>query len=362
MPPAISFVIPFLNEEKSLRELAQRVDAAASSVLTAGETHEIIFVDDGSTDDSARQVAALVAEHPHISLLQLQGNFGKSAALAAGFEAASGEIVFTLDADLQDDPKEIPRFIAKLADGLDVVSGYKRKRHDPITKVLPSRVFNWMVRTLTGIELHDVNCGFKAYRRAVLTNVRLYGELHRFVPVLAKWKRFRVGEIEVEHHARQFGASKFGSGRFFRGLMDLLTVSFLLRYERRPAHFFGALGSLLTLAGVAVNAYLTVVWVLGESIGHRPLLILGVLLMVLGVQFLATGLIAELMVHFGSGQKPYVLRRALGPAATAASAQRPSTSFQGSVAERSPSRIASAVGPAVLEAARTEPTAQVSED
>jgi glycosyltransferase involved in cell wall biosynthesis len=315
MPVAISFVIPFLNEKETLRELAARIDASVRPVLSADETHEIIFVDDGSTDDSVAQVEALVAEHSHISLLELQGNFGKSAALAAGFEAARGGIIFTLDADLQDDPQEIPRFIAKLHEGLDVVSGYKKKRHDPITKVLPSRIFNWMVRVSTGIPIHDVNCGFKAYRRPVLTNVRLYGELHRFVPVLARWKRFRIGEIEVEHHPRQFGVSKFGGGRFFRGLMDLLTVSFLLRYERRPAHFFGALGALLTSAGVVINTYLTVIWVLGESIGQRPLLILGVLLMVLGVQFLGTGLIAELMVHFGSAHKPYVLRRVLRPAA-----------------------------------------------
>jgi glycosyltransferase involved in cell wall biosynthesis len=259
-----------------------------------------------------------VAERPNISLLQLQGNFGKSAALAAGFEHARGRVVFTLDADLQDDPKEIPRFLAKLDEGFDLVSGYKRKRHDPITKVFPSRVFNWMVRTLTDITLHDVNCGFKAYRLAVLQNVRVYGEMHRFVPVLAKWKRFRIAEIEVEHHSRQFGVSKFGGGRFFRGLMDLLTVTFLLRYERRPAHFFGALGTMLAFVGLCINGYLTVLWVLGESIGHRPLLILGVLLMVVGVQFTATGLIAELMVHIGSAQKPYVLRRILGPVARGA--------------------------------------------
>jgi glycosyltransferase involved in cell wall biosynthesis len=312
MPPSLSFVIPFMNEEKTLRELTERIGTAAREALPEGATFEIVFVDDGSTDDSVREVERLVQEHDHVSLLELQGNFGKSAALAAGFEAARGEIVFTLDADLQDDPKEIPRFLAKLDEGFDVVSGYKRTRHDPIGKVLPSRVFNFLVRTLTGIRLHDVNCGFKSYRRPVLQNVRLYGELHRFVPVLAHWKRFRISEIEVEHHARQFGVSKFGGGRFFRGLMDLLTVTFLLRYARRPAHFFGALGAMLTLAGVAINVYLTVIWTLGASIGQRPLLSLGVLLMVLGVQFLATGLIAELMVHFGSGEKPYVLRRTLG--------------------------------------------------
>jgi len=321
MTIALSFVIPFLNEEESLRELCERIEAAAVEVLGPDEQFELIFVDDGSTDGSVAVIEKLVEERSNVSLLQLAGNFGKSAALAAGFEHARGRVVFTLDADLQDDPKEIPRFLARLDEGFDLVSGYKRKRHDPITKVFPSRIFNWMVRTLTGITLHDVNCGFKAYRRAVLRNVRVYGEMHRFVPVLAKWKRFRIAEIEVEHHARQFGESKFGGGRFFRGFMDLLTVTFLLRYERRPAHFFGAVGSLLTLAGVCVNVYLTVLWVLGESIGHRPLLILGVLLVVVGVQFLAIGLIAELMVHFGSGHKPYVLRRTVGPAARGARQQ-----------------------------------------
>jgi glycosyltransferase involved in cell wall biosynthesis len=217
--------------------------------------------------------------------------------------------VFTLDADLQDDPKEIPRFLEKLDEGFDLVSGYKQKRNDPITKVLPSRVFNWLVRSATGVKLHDVNCGFKAYRDVVLKNVRLYGELHRFVPVLAHWKRFRIGEIAVEHHARRFGYSKFGGGRFFRGLMDLLTVVFLLRYGRRPAHFFAAVGSLTLALGLVIGGYLTVIWFMGQSIGHRPLLILAVLLIVVGVQILATGLIAGLIVHLARTELPYVLKR-----------------------------------------------------
>ncbi len=307
--PRLSFVIPFLNEEKSLGELHQRITTAAQSVLGAGECFEMIFVDDGSTDDSVGEVEKLIASHPEVELIQLQGNFGKSAALAAGFGRARGDVVFTLDADLQDDPKEIPRFLQKLDEGYDLVSGYKRTRHDPWHKVFPSRIFNWMVRRSTGIKLHDVNCGFKAYRHKVLENVRLYGELHRFVPVLAHWKRFRVGEIEVEHHARQFGVSKFGGGRFFRGLMDLTTVTFLLRYERRPLHFFGTLGALFLLVGFGLGVYLTVIKFMGESIGHRPLLILSVLLMVIGVQVLATGLIAELIVHMARNEHPYVVGR-----------------------------------------------------
>jgi glycosyltransferase involved in cell wall biosynthesis len=322
--PKLSFVIPFMNEEATLEELYQRIADAVAPTLAPGETFELIFIDDGSTDRSVAVVERLVKVHPAVSLLELQGNFGKSAALAAGFTRARGSIVFTLDADLQDDPKEIPRFLAKLDEGYDLVSGYKRKRNDPITKVLPSRVFNWLVRTATGVKLHDVNCGFKAYRDVVLKNVRLYGELHRFVPVLAHWKRFRIGEIPVEHHARRFGYSKFGGGRFFRGLMDLLTVVFLLRYGRRPAHFFGAVGTLTLALGVVIFTYLTVIWFQGQSIGHRPLLILAVLLIVVGVQILATGLIAELIVHLARTELPYVLKReavhevaALGPGALA---------------------------------------------
>lgn len=309
MQPRLSFIIPFMDEEDTLRELADRIDQAARGCLAPGESYELWFIDDGSRDGSGKVVEALVAERPEVHFLELQGNFGKSAALAAGFNEARGEVVFTLDADLQDDPKEIPRFLSKLDEGFDLVSGYKEKRNDPFTKVVPSRVFNAMVRRLTGVRLHDVNCGFKAYRAVVLKNLRLYGEMHRFVPVLAHWKRFKIGEIVVEHHARKFGKSKFGGGRFFRGIMDLLTVFFLLKYERRPAHFFGGVGALLSLSGVAVLAYLSVLWVMGEAIGKRPLLILGVLGVVVGVQILATGLIAELIVHLGAAQAPYVVRR-----------------------------------------------------
>jgi len=317
MQPRLSFVIPFMDEEATLRELAERIDQAARTCLRPGETYELWFIDDGSRDHSVRVVEELVAERPEVHLLELQGNFGKSAALAAGFSEARGEVVFTLDADLQDDPKEIPRLLAKLDEGFDLVSGYKEKRNDPFSKVIPSRVFNVMVRSLTGIRLHDVNCGFKAYRAVVLKNLRLYGEMHRFVPVLAHWKRFKIGEIVVEHHARKFGKSKFGGGRFFRGMMDLLTVFFLLKYERRPAHFFGAVGAVVTAAGLAVLIYLTVIWFMGEQIGRRPLLILGVLCVVVGVQILATGLIAELIVHLGAAQAPYVVRRRLDHAAVA---------------------------------------------
>lgn len=309
MKPQLSFVIPFLNEEETLHELYRRIAEAVGS-LPRPTRFEVIFVDDGSTDGSAARVEELARTHSEVRLIQLRGNFGKSAALAAGFAHARGEIVFTMDADLQDDPKEIPRFLAKLEEGYDVVSGYKKKRRDPWHKVIPSRIFNGMVRRLTGVPLRDVNCGFKAYRAEVVRSVRLYGEMHRFVPVLAHWRRFRIAELVVEHHPRRFGVSKFGAGRFYRGLMDLLTVTFLLKFDRKPLHFFGLPGLASLVGGLAVCAHLTGRWLLGESIGHRPLLILGVLLVVVGVQILATGLIAELVVHLGTREEaPYEIRR-----------------------------------------------------
>lgn len=316
MSHRISFAIPYMNEEATLAPLYDGIATAIEGCveLRHGESlddaFEVVFVDDGSTDNSTREVERLVGLHRNVTLIQLRGNFGKSAALAAAFSQVRGGVVFTMDADLQDDPKEIPRFLAELDKGYDLVSGYKKKRNDPITKVLPSRVFNALVRRVTGIKLHDVNCGFKAYRRSVIDNVQLYGELHRFVPVLAHWRRFRIGEIAVHHHPRLHGVSKFGGGRFFRGLMDLFTVYFLLKYERRPAHFFGALGASATAAGVGICGYMAIIWLMGSSIGHRPLLTLGVLLIMVGVQFLVMGLLAELLIYLTSGGRPpYVIRR-----------------------------------------------------
>ncbi len=310
MAPAISFVIPFFDEEPTLVELFDRIAAATRPT---GRSFEVIFVDDGSRDDGAARVAELAARHPgEVKLVELRGNFGKSAALAAGFDRAAGDFVFTLDADLQDDPKEIPRFLEALDGGLDVVSGYKRTRHDPWHKVLPSRAFNWLVRRLTGVPLHDINCGFKCYRAEVLGDVRVYGELHRLIPALAAMNRFRVGEIVVEHHPRRHGVSKYGAGRFFRGFMDLLTVSFLSKYDRKPLHFFGWIGAALFLAGLVICGYLTGLWFSGARIGQRPLLTLGVLLIVIGVQVLATGLLAELIVHVAGDARPYRIRRTLG--------------------------------------------------
>ncbi len=327
MPPDLSFVIPFLNERDTLDELFRGIAEVMTEQLP-DRKFEVIFVDDGSTDDGVAQVEALIARHPEVKLVQLQGNFGKSAALAAGFDQASGEVVFTMDADLQDDPKEIPRFLAKLDEGYDLVSGFKKQRRDPWRKVVPSRVFNWLVRRMTGLGLHDINCGFKAYRKVVVDNIRLYGELHRFTPALAHWRRFRVTEIVVEHHPRRHGKSKFGGGRFYRGLVDLLTVFFLLKYDRRPAHFFGLFGSLATVAGFGICSYLAVLKIMGEGIGQRPLLMLGVLLIVVGVQITVTGLLAELIVNPSRRETPYVARRVV--------VGKPAESSEPSAPERSP--------------------------
>ncbi|MFO0678678.1 MAG: glycosyltransferase family 2 protein [Polyangiaceae bacterium] len=306
--PYVTCVIPFFDEEATLEELHRRLDDVLRTTLGPARTFEIVFVDDGSTDGGAERVRALTTRFEEVRLLRLRGNFGKSAALAAGFEDARGDIVVTLDADLQDEPREIPRFLERIEAGFDVVSGFKQHRKDPFHKVLPSRAFNAMVRALTGLRLRDVNCGFKAYRRIVTDNVRIYGELHRFVPALAHMQRFRVDEIVVEHHARAHGVSKFGTSRFFRGAMDLVTVWFLLKFDNKPSHFFSGVGFMVGFAGFAVCLYMTFLKIRGEAVGHRPLLILGVLLVVVGVQTMATGLIAELVVFLSRSRSSTVVR------------------------------------------------------
>jgi glycosyltransferase involved in cell wall biosynthesis len=244
-------------------------------------------------------IKALAQKDAHVRAIRLRRNFGKAAALSAGFGAARGDVVFTLDADLQDDPAEIPRFLAKLGEGLDVVSGWKRTRHDPWHKVWPSRVFNWMVSGLTGCHLHDHNCGFKAYRVEALREVIIYGELHRFVPVLAHARGFRVGEIQVNHRPRRFGKSKYGVGRLVKGFLDLVTVRFLTGFSHRPLHVLGAIGLLLVLPGVAGLVYLAVIWLAGERpIGNRPLLFYSAVLLGVGMQLVCMGVLAELVTSY----------------------------------------------------------------
>ena len=291
--PEITVLIPVLNEQDTVRELSERV---AETLDRLGRSFEIVFVDDGSYDDTVEEIRSAHATDRRVKLVRLRRNFGKAAALSAGFDACRGAIVVTMDGDLQDDPEELPRFLDGLEkDGLDLVSGWKRRRHDPASKRYPSKLFNWVTRRLAQVQLHDFNCGYKAYRREVLEQIALYGELHRYIPVLASRKGFAVGEIEVKHHPRRHGHSKYGWDRFYKGLLDLITVLFITRYTRRPLHLFGVVGLLFLGLGFCINFYLAVLWVMGEALSNRPLLLFGVLLMVLGIQVLTTGLIGEMI-------------------------------------------------------------------
>lgn len=288
----ISIVVPLLNEVDSLTELTNRV---VEQFRKLNKQFEIIFIDDGSEDGSFEKLLELKKSFKNIRIIRFRKNFGKSAALAEGFQRATGQYVITMDADLQDDPAEVPNLITKLDEGFDLVSGWKRKRHDPITKKAPSKLFNFTTQLLTGIKIHDFNCGLKAYRSEVIKAIPVYGELHRYLPVLAHWQGFKVGEIVVEHHARKFGKTKFGFRRFFSGFFDLLTVLFITRYRQKPMHLFGFLGLVSLFIGFIISAYLSVLWFQGYGIGHRPLLFLGVLLIIVGVQSFSLGLIGDML-------------------------------------------------------------------
>ena len=288
----ISVVVPLLNEEGSLEELYRQI---ADALEPRGEPFEVVFVDDGSTDGSMSVLSRLHDELPNVVVIHLRRNFGKAAALQAGFLEARGEVVVTIDADLQDDPAEIPQLLAKLDEGFDLVSGWKARRNDPFLRRAFSRVFNWTTGVISGVHLHDVNCGLKAYRAEVLQDMRLYGELHRFIPVLASYQGYRIAEVSVNHRPRQHGRSRYGPERYLRGFFDLLSVTFMGRYRYRPLHLFGGIGMLMGAIGFIVLTYLTVIWFWGAGIGTRPLLTLGVLLMVVGIQFVSLGLISELI-------------------------------------------------------------------
>jgi glycosyltransferase involved in cell wall biosynthesis len=293
--PRVSVIVPVMNEAQTIRALTEQV-LAASVAREDFVLHELQFVDDGSTDDTWQQIVEATCMDARIRGTRLRRTFGKATALQVGVAEVSGDIVITMDGDLQDDPRELPRFVAAVQAGHDVVSGWKRTRHDPLGKTLPSKVFNWITARVSGIPLHDFNCGFKAYRREVFEAVHLYGELHRFVPVLAHAYGYRIGEIEVTHHPRRFGHSKYGARRFLRGLLDLFSVVTVTRYARKPGHLFGAGGLLLSGVGTLILAWLSVLWCLGEPIGHRPLFQLGVLFVLVGVQLLMFGLLAELLI------------------------------------------------------------------
>lgn len=291
--PELSIVIPLLNELESIPTLYQGIVREMSAVNYG---YEIIFIDDGSTDGSFDVISKLHENDECVKGIRLRRNFGKSLALNEAFRRASGDVLITMDADLQDDPKEIPRLIDKLNEGYDLVSGWKKIRKDPvISKNFPSKLFNMMVRLGSGLKLHDFNCGLKAYRRSVVGKLHLYGEMHRFVPVLVYAQGYRVTEIPVKHHPRKFGVSKFGLTRFTHGFFDFMTVVFLTKFLKRPMHFFGGLGTLISAIGVAICTYLTYLWFAGEVIGNRPLLTLGVLFIIVGVQMGTTGLVAEML-------------------------------------------------------------------
>jgi dolichol-phosphate mannosyltransferase len=307
----LSAVIPVLNEADSLAALHGELSAVAAE---HGYNLDVVFVDDGSTDGSWAEIERLAAADPCVRGIRFRRNFGKAAALSVGFEAARGDVVFTLDADLQDDPREIPRFLAEIDKGLDCISGWKQVRHDPWHKVGPSRVFNWLVGVLTGVKLHDHNCGFKCYRREIFNEVRLYGELHRFVPVLAAARGWKIGEIVVNHRARKFGRSKYGVTRIVKGFLDLLTVYFLTGFEQRPQHLLGTLGIVSFFVGFCGLLYLAIYWLVDklapglnlEDIKNRPLVIYSMGALLLGAQFISMGFLAELFTaYYGRTSTPY---------------------------------------------------------
>jgi glycosyltransferase involved in cell wall biosynthesis len=301
----VTALIPAWNEAESLREL---IPLLVRVLEGTGRSHEILVVDDGSTDQTLAILGTLCRDHPSVRALSLRRNFGKSAALATGFAECRGRFVVTLDADLQDDPEEIPRLLEDLEGGLDLVSGWKRKRHDPITKTWPSHFFNSVTAAVTGIRLHDFNCGLKAYRREVIQEIELYGEMHRYMPVLAHREGFRVGEREVRHHPRRYGRSKFGASRFLNGFLDLLEVMFLAGGRRTPLHVFGRWGTALLAAGIGLNIYMLGIWIHEGHLRVRPLLLFGVILVILGFQFISIGLLAALIHAPVSRRRTYPIR------------------------------------------------------
>ena len=308
-PVDLTLIIPLLNEEESLRPLVEKI---RDTLDDKRMVYEIIFIDDGSTDGSMAVLEELHAAHAEIQVIQFRRNFGKAAAYTAGFQRAKGRFVVTMDADLQDDPAEIPGLLAKLDEGYDLVSGWKKKRFDPLGKTLPSKFFNWVTGCVSGIKIHDFNCGLKAYRNEVVKDVRVFGELHRYIPVLADLEGYRVAEIPVQHHPRQFGITKYGMGRLLKGFLDLLTVMYIGKYMGRPLHLFGTMGLIFGVLGMGVNSFIAFLWYQNGTIQNRhPLLTLGVLLTVLGVQFICTGLLADMLTRGPQPGEKFNVRKLL---------------------------------------------------
>lgn len=314
----VSVVVPLYNEEESLQELTQWISRV---MQTHGFTYEVIFVDDGSTDNSWLVIESLQATHSQVKGIRFNRNYGKSAALNTGFKNSYGRVVVSMDADMQDSPDEIPELYRLITEeNFDLVSGWKRKRHDPIGKTIPSRFFNLVTRTISGIPLHDFNCGLKAYRGQVVHNIQVYGEMHRYIPVIAKWNGYkRIGEKVVEHRARKYGTTKFGFERFITGFLDLLSVTFVSKFRQKPMHFFGTLGTLSFLTGFFIT-----LWVIGQKIYRlyfhmkardvtdQPLFFLALVALVVGVQLFLTGFLAEMMAMRTQSNKEYLISRRIG--------------------------------------------------
>src|SRR6266849_4037358 len=311
---AISIVVPVMNEQESVRPLYQKLSAQLD---TLGQCYEVVFVDDGSTDNTFKELKILHDEHPDlVRVIRFRKNFGKTPALVAGFSRCRGEVIFTMDGDLQDDPEEIPNFLTKLDEGYDLVTCWKFPRLDPVSKTFPSHVFNGMVSRFTGVHLHDINNGFKAYRREVIedSHLKLYGEFHRFVPVMAHWRGFSVTEIKVHHYPRKYGESKYGAKRFARGLIDLMNVLFLTTFLRTPLRFFAPLGFWTFLLGILVDMFVVVRSYVftHDPIRNHPLLFVGILLMIFGVNFILTGLQSEMIRHYAfRSDEEYSIRQEL---------------------------------------------------
>jgi glycosyltransferase involved in cell wall biosynthesis len=306
----VSIVVPLLNEEESLPELCAWIDRVA---LAHGYSYEVILIDDGSTDSSWNVIQQLSESNAHIKGIKFQRNYGKSAALNEGFKAVTGEVVITMDADLQDSPDEIPELRRMvIEENFDLVSGWKKVRHDPMGKTIPSKLFNWVTKKTTGIKLHDFNCGLKAYRLKVVKNIEVYGEMHRYIPVIAKWAGFKkIGEKVVEHRARKYGTSKFGIERFIKGFLDLASILFVGKFGKRPMHFFGSWGTLSFLFGFIVSLYLTISKVFFDKTGltQRPLFFLAILAMIIGSQLFVTGFIAELITRNSPNRNSYLVEK-----------------------------------------------------
>lgn len=304
--PHISIVVPLLDEEESLPELHEKLTAVLNGMK---KSYEIIFVDDGSTDNSYGVLKQLFEKDRQIRVIRFRKNYGKAAALACGFEAAQGDIVITMDADLQDDPEEIPQLIGKIEQGYDLVSGWKKKRFDPLVKRTTSKFYNIVTSRISGIRLHDFNCGLKAYRQNVVKEIQIYGQLHRFIPVLAHWQGFRVAELVVQHHPRKYGKTKFGLSRFTAGLLDLFTVVFLHRFKKRPLHLFGSIGLFSFFIGVLLNLYLAYQRIFADKyLSNRPLLFLAIMMVIVGVQFVSIGLLGEMITETQKRKNDYSIK------------------------------------------------------